>query len=128
MKNYASNGSGRDSYVQISNGGFTSSYKPAGAFRTNSSLGVSPVKINPLHIAQGGGLGSPNKRGHLYADGKGRDNWMASYDGGFAQKYNGYNGVNDAFVGNLRKNTNVPSVFSPRKSVLKTQRDFFVDG
>ena len=83
---YASDGSGRDSYVRYNMGGNTSGYKPAPA----TGLGqFSTVKegYSPQKVERGGLGGSPPKRFNYAVNGTGRDTYIHCNNGGFKTNY-----------------------------------------
>ena len=53
-KIYNTDGTGRDTYVGFNNGGLTTAHQPAGAWR-GGTFGKKEMKINPQHLARGGG-------------------------------------------------------------------------
>ena len=62
-KIYNTDGTGRDTYVSKSSGGFTIMNQPASAFK-GGSFGAQKARVSPEHIARGGGQGSPGKTLH----------------------------------------------------------------
>ena len=62
-KIYATDGTGRDTYVSTNSGGFSINNQPASAWR-GGTMGPQARNISPAHVARGGGQGSPGKTIH----------------------------------------------------------------
>ena len=99
-KIYNTDGTGRDTYVGFSSGGFCKEYQPASSFKPGALSG-NAQKISAEHIARGGGLGSPGKKVHYQQNGSGRDSYIYSNHGGFAHNYS-FSNDRDAYVKSLR--------------------------
>ena len=99
-KIYNTDGSGRDTYVSKTSGGFTIMNNPASAMR-GGTLGQQFKAVSTEHIARGGGQGSPGKTIHYHTNGTGRDSYIHSNQGGFANNYT-YQNDRDAYVNSLR--------------------------
>ena len=74
-KIYATDGTGRDSYVSCNSGGFSMTNAPAPAQR-GGTFGAKVHKVSPAHIARGGGQGSPGKSVHYRVNGTGRASYI----------------------------------------------------
>ena len=99
-KIYATDGTGRDTYVSSNCGGFSITNNPAPAQR-GGTFGASMRKVSPAHIARGGGQGSPGKNVHYRVNGTGRDSYIHCNQGGFASNYT-YMNDSQAYVHSLR--------------------------
>ena len=76
-KIYNTDGTGRDSYVSMNNGGFTMTNSPS--ICAKPSTFTSPIRKRSI----GGGVGSPGRPVHYYQNGSGRDSYISSNHGGF---------------------------------------------
>lgn len=99
-KIYNTDGTGRDTYIDSTSGGFTMPNQPASAFK-GGSFTKTQSKASPAHIGRGGGQGSPGKTLHYHTNGTGRDSYIACNQGGFASNY-GFTNDKEAYVASLR--------------------------
>ena len=129
-KIYNTDGTGRDTYVGFNNGGFSVPNQPASAWK-GGTFGASQHKINPQHLARGGGLGSPGKTIHYHVNGTGRDSYIHANSGGFACNY-AYQNDRDAYVNSLRgypmQGNQQRAIQADKRKGLSPQRDHFIEG
>ena len=82
-KLYPTDGSGRDTYVAINNGGFSIMEKQSPGVKTR--FGKVPARGS-------GSFGSPQARPiHYQVNGTGRDSYIHANDGGLATNFGKYN-------------------------------------
>ena len=90
------------------------------------------MKINPQHLARGGGQGSPGKTIHYNTNGTGRDSYIHANQGGFMCNYSFAND-RDVYVNSLRAYpTSIAGaqrqINADKKKGLSPRRDHFVEG
>lgn len=131
---YATDGTGRDTYINFNNGGNTAASFPTVAAKSGA-FGRSASNFQPGGVARGGeGSMSPPKRLHYHVNGTGRDTYIHSNHGGFMNNY-AYKQDYDSYVENLRgyhTNTqkNMHEVYkrSTKQNRTSPKKDFFVEG
>lgn len=79
---YEQNGTGRDSYIQNNNGGFTARYEPT-VFDKPSSISLG----NKFKNKRNGGKEIQSKPIHYRHNGTGRDGYIAVNQGGFMSSH-----------------------------------------
>ena len=94
-KIYNTDGTGRDTYVSVNSGGFSQPSFPAAATK-GGSFGKQD-RSHAMHVARGGGAGSPGKNIHYRTNGTGRDSYIACNQGGFSNNY-AFKSDQDAYV------------------------------
>jgi len=103
---YHANGTGRDTYINVSSGGFYKPYKPVpappvGSFNTRRVANPAPSPVlHPMAV-------------HYYSDGSGRDSYVVTTEGGLAQNYRNID-YRTAFKQSLRKPDRIRSAFVKR--------------
>ena len=130
---YATDGTGRDTYINFNNGGNTAPTFPALAAKSGA-FGRSASNFAPGGVARGGeSSASPAKRLHYHVNGTGRDTYIHSNHGGFISNYAGKQDY-DSYVDNLRgyqtNNSNMRDIYkrSTKQGRSSPQKDFFVEG
>ena len=130
---YATDGTGRDTYINFNNGGNTAATFPALAAKSGA-FGRSASNFAPGGVARmGESSASPAKRLHYHVNGTGRDTYIHSNHGGFISNYASKQDY-DSYVDNLRgyqtNNTNMRDVYkrSTKQGRSSPQKDYFVEG
>ena len=84
---YNVDGTGRDMYISVNNGGFTTSNLPSPSVKPGS-FGRSQDNFNSMNVARSGGAGgSPQRTNNYHTNGSGRDTYIATNHGGFVSNY-----------------------------------------
>ena len=128
-KIYATDGTGRDTYVSCNSGGFSVINQTAAASK-NGTFGAAQGRVSPQHVSRGGGQGSPGKHIHYNTNGTGRDSYIACNQGGFASNYT-FQNDRDAYVKSLRSyapNQGQHGLVQSSRKQCSPRRDHFVEG